>query len=416
MKGAAVSTDAHAQEFLTDFATMSSFGQTARGGVDREAMTEADVDQRNWLGGWLEERGFSVEVDRVGNQFGLYRFTPDAPFVLFGSHMDSQPTAGRFDGAYGVLAAAHAAHRVVEAHKAAGTTPKYNIGVVNWFNEEGSRFEPSMMGSGVYTGKLDADTVLKTEDLDGTSVEDALRAGGYLGTGEGPQAAAYGEIHVEQGRLMEDAGKQIGLVEATWAAHKYHLIVHGEQAHTGSTVIADRHDALLGASHLVIAAREIADEFGIHSSVGQMVVLPNSPVVVPSEVRMHMDFRSPSQEKVEQADAKLKERIKQIEVIAAVRIEEGTAHAWDKQAYHDSGVELSRQAAEDLGLSHMNIMTVAGHDSTNMKDIVPTVMLFVPSVEGVSHNEEEFTTDEDMVAGVEHFTEVVRRMADGALD
>ena len=148
-----MSTDAHAQEFLTDFATMSSFGQTARGGVDREAMTEADVDQRNWLGGWLEERGFSVEVDRVGNQFGLYRFTPDAPFVLFGSHMDSQPTAGRFDGAYGVLAAAHAAHRVIEAHKAAGTTPKYNIGVVNWFNEEGSRFEPSMMGSGVYTGK-----------------------------------------------------------------------------------------------------------------------------------------------------------------------------------------------------------------------------------------------------------------------
>lgn len=411
-----MSTDSQAQSFLDDFATMSSFGQTSRGGVDREAMTSPDIAQRNWLGDWLKERGFSVEVDRVGNQFGLYRFHDDAPFVLVGSHMDSQPTAGRFDGAYGVLAGAHAVSRVVEAHREAGTTPKYNIGVVNWFNEEGSRFEPSMMGSGVYTGKLDADTVLKTEDLDGISVGDALRAGGYLGSGEGPEAVAYAEVHVEQGRLLEDAGKQIGLVEATWAAHKYHLIVHGEQAHTGSTVIADRHDALLGASHLVVAAREIAEEFGIHSSVGQMVVLPNSPVVVPSEVRMHMDFRSPSQEKVEQADAALKKRIGEIEELAAVRVEEATAHAWDKQPYHESGVELSRSVAEDLGLSHMDIMTVAGHDSTNMKDTVPTVMLFIPSVEGISHSEAEYTTDEDMVAGLTHFTEVVRRMADGALD
>ncbi|WAL39924.1 M20 family metallo-hydrolase [Brevibacterium sp. BRM-1] len=403
-------------ELLTDFATMSAFGETPRGGVDREAMTQPDVEQRRWLSGWLEERGFSVDIDRVGNQFGTFEWTPGAPYVLLGSHMDSQPLGGKFDGAYGVIAAAEAAWRIKRACDESGHVPQYNIAVVNWFNEEGSRFEPSMMGSGVYTGKLDADTVLKTEDLAGVSVAEALEDGGFLGSGDGPQAAAYAEIHIEQGRILDEEGVAIGLVEATWAAKKYHLIVHGDQAHTGSTIISDRHDALLGASHLVVLAREIADEFGIHTSVGQLVVLPNSPVVVPREARLHLDMRSPDSALVEAADARLRERMRKIEELAAVRIEEDTAHQWDLLPYDPRGVELSRRVAEDLGLSHRPIMTVAGHDSTNMKDIVPSVMLFVPSVDGISHNEGEYTKDADMCAGVNLFTEVATRLLDGALD
>ncbi len=403
-------------ELLTDFATMSEFGETPAGGVERQAMTQPDVEQRRWLGKWLEDRGFTLDVDRVGNQFGTYEWTPGAPYVLLGSHMDSQPRGGKFDGAYGVLSAAEAAWRIKRKFEAEGHTPKYNIAVVNWFNEEGSRFEPSMMGSGVYTGKLDADAALKTEDLEGVSVAEALEEGGYLGTGEGPEAAAYAEIHIEQGRILDEEGIAIGLVEATWAAKKYHLIVHGDQAHTGSTIISDRHDALLGASHLVVLARELADEFGIHTSVGQLVVLPNSPVVVPREARLHLDMRSPDAGLIAKADEKLRARMREIEEIAAVRIEEDTAHQWDLLPYDPRGVELSRAVAEDLGLSHRTITTVAGHDSTNMKDIVPSVMLFVPSVDGISHNEGEYTKDDDMCAGVNLFTEVVARLLDGALD
>lgn len=405
-------------EVLADFRELSRFGETPRGGVDREAMTAPDVEQRGWLAAWLTERGFRVECDRVGNQFGLYTWTPGAPYVLLGSHLDSQPLGGKFDGAYGVLAAAQAAWRLVRRFEESGHTPRHNIAVVNWFNEEGSRFQPSMMGSSVYTGKMDADAALKIVDLTGVSVAEALEAGGALGTGDGPEAAAYAEIHIEQGRHLDEEGVTIGLVEATWAAQKYHLIVTGDQSHTGSTVISDRHDALLGASHLVVAAREIADRFGpdMHTSVGQMVIEPNSPVVVAREVRLHLDMRSPDESLVAQADALLHERIAEIEELASVWIEKDTAHSWGLLPYDPRGVELSREVAEELGLSHRDIMTIAGHDSTNVKDVVPSVMLFVPSVDGVSHNEGEYTTDADLCAGVDLFTGVAARLVGGALD
>lgn len=405
-------------EVLADFRELSRFGETPRGGVDREALTAPDVEQRAWLTRWLTDRGFTVEFDRVGNQFGLFTWTPGAPYVMLGSHLDSQPLGGKFDGAYGVLAAAQAAWRVVRRIEETGETPRHNIAVVNWFNEEGSRFQPSMMGSGVYTGKLDADAVLKTVDLAGVSVAEALEAGGSLGTGEGPEAAAYAEIHIEQGRHLDEEGVTIGLVEATWAAQKYHLIVTGDQSHTGSTVISDRHDALLGASHLVVAARELADRFGpdMHTSVGQMVILPNSPVVVAREVRLHLDMRSPDESLVEQADALLHERIAEIEKLADVRIEKDTAHSWGLLPYDPRGVELAREVADELGLSHRPMMTIAGHDSTNVKDVVPSVMLFVPSVDGISHNEGEYTTDEDLCAGVRLFTGVAERLVAGHLD
>ena len=166
------------QQFLDDFDTMSSFGQTPAGGVDREAMTGPDVEQRDWLGAWMRERGFTVSTDRIGNQFGLIEWTPGAPYVLVGSHMDSQPLGGKFDGAYGVLAGAHAVWRIQQEVEKSGRTPKFNLGVVNWFNEEGSRFQPSMMGSSVFTGKMDADTALKVTDSEGVSVHEALEAGG----------------------------------------------------------------------------------------------------------------------------------------------------------------------------------------------------------------------------------------------
>ncbi|MDJ0441495.1 M20 family metallo-hydrolase [Rhodococcus qingshengii] len=412
------SKDIDDQLVLQDFATLSQFGATAGGGVDRQAASVADGQQRRWFADWLQDRGFRVEFDRVGNQFGLLEVVPGAPYVLTGSHLDSQPLGGRYDGAYGVLASAHAAHRVAKRWAESGETPKYNLAVVNWFNEEGCRFKPSMMGSSVYTGKMELETALSSFDRGGITVRDALNEIECVGSFDGPTAAAYAEIHIEQGRSLENDGITIGLVDSTWAAHKYQLVVHGAQSHTGSTIMADRRDALLGASMLVLAARELADDFAsapLHTSVSQMNIEPNSPVVVAREVGLHLDLRSPNQETLDLADQRLSARFEEIEKRAQVKIEKVTAHSWGVANFHPDGVKLSMNLADSLGLSHREIMTVAGHDSVNMKDVVPTVMLFVPSVDGISHNEGEFTQDSDVCAGVDLLTETLDRLAHGAL-
>ncbi|WP_336659914.1 M20 family metallo-hydrolase [Leucobacter sp. USHLN153] len=410
--------------FLADWAVHSRFGAVpGTNGVDRQAASAADGEQRAWFAKLLEQRGFTVERDAAGNQFGLLELVPGAPYVLTGSHMDSQPTAGRFDGAYGVMASAHACFRVAEELRASGDAT-YNLAVVNWFNEEGSRFKPSMMGSSVFTGKLELEAALATTDPRGITVADALDAlrergeGDVFGGETGREVASYAEIHVQQGRSMEEDGVTIGLVDATWAAHKFEFRVTGAQAHSGSTLMEDRRDALLGAARLVVAARELVDEFEpgqLHTACGELNVYPNSPVVVASEVELLIDLRSPSAEVIRDAHASLQRTIERVEREDRVRIEVTAEHSWDRNPYPEAGVELAREVAEELSLPSDRVMTVAGHDSTNMKDTVPTVMLFVPSVAGISHNLDEFTEESDLVAGVNHLTGVVRRLAEGAL-
>ncbi|KAM9861915.1 M20 family metallo-hydrolase [Leucobacter sp. BZR 635] len=413
------------ETFLADWAIHSRFGAVeGTNGVDRQAASAADGEQRKWFQELLESRGFTVRRDEVGNQFGLLELVPGAPYVLTGSHMDSQPTAGRFDGAYGVMASAHACFRIADELRANPEQARFNLAVVNWFNEEGARFKPSLMGSSVVTGKLALEEALATEDPKGITVRDALDAIGERGAspvfGEGGdlEVASYAEIHVQQGRSMEEDGVTIGLVNATWAAHKYDFRVKGEQAHSGSTLMADRRDALLGAARLVVAARELVDAFepeALHTACGELTVYPNSPVVVASEVRLLLDLRSPSAEVIREAHEKLMAVIERVQIEDRVEIEIVAEHSWDQNPYQEEGVALAREVAESLGLTHDRVMTVAGHDSTNMKDLVPTVMLFVPSVDGVSHNLNEFTRDEDLLAGIDQLSGVVGKLAGGAL-
>lgn len=418
-------TQHHDDDFLADWAVHSRFGAVPdTNGVDRQAASAADGEQRAWFAELLTAHGFTVERDAIGNQFGLLELVPGAPYVVTGSHMDSQPTAGRFDGAYGVMASAHACFRVADELRANPSAARVNLAVVNWFNEEGSRFKPSMMGSSVFTGKLPLADALATTDPHGVTVADALGALGELGDGDvfggasGRDVASYAEIHVQQGRSMEEDGVTIGLVDATWAAHKFEFRVTGAQAHSGSTLMEDRRDALLGAARLVVAARELVDEFEpgqLHTACGELNVYPNSPVVVASEVELLIDLRSPSAEVIRQAHASLQRTIERVQREDRVEIAVTAEHSWDRNPYPENGVELARGVAEELGLTHDRVMTVAGHDSTNMKDTVPTVMLFVPSVAGVSHNLDEFTKETDLIAGVDHLTGVVRRLAGGAL-
>lgn len=410
---------AEAKAFLADWEIHSRFGAVDEtSGVDRQAASAADGEQRKWFAELLESRGFTVRRDEIGNQFGLLELVPGAPYVLTGSHMDSQPTAGRFDGAYGVMASAHACFRVANELRAAPESARFNLAVVNWFNEEGSRFKPSMMGSNVFTGKADLETALATLDPNGTSVRDALDAIGERGDLTELEVASYAEIHVQQGRSMEEDGVTIGLVNATWAAHKFEFRVSGEQAHSGSTLMGERQDALLGAARLVVAARELVDEFEpglLHTACGELNVYPNSPVVVASEVVLLLDLRSPSSQVIRDAHASLMRTIERVQREDRVKIEAIAEHSWDQNPYPENGVELAREIAEELELTHDRVMTVAGHDSTNMKDVAPTIMLFVPSVNGVSHNLNEFTKDDDLIAGLNHLTGVVRRLAGGAL-
>jgi N-carbamoyl-L-amino-acid hydrolase len=405
--------------FLDDFAVLSTFGALPSGGVERQAASAADGEQREWLAAWLTERDFDVVVDGVGNLYGLKTWNPGAPYILTGSHLDSQPNAGRFDGAYGVLASAHAASRLAQHVDSVGAERfPYNVAVVDWFNEEGSRFVPSMMGSAVFTGKLDAGTALATVDHEGTSVRDALAAIGFLGDGTPPVTVGYAEIHVEQGRGLERDGITIGLVDSTWAARKYEVVVHGEQSHTGSTVLADRKDALAGAAAFIVAARELAEQHvrpALHTAVSQLQVEPNSPVVVARQVTMNFDLRCADLDVVLAADRSIAATISEIEDRYRVRIERRLTHEWAAQEYQAAGVELAGAAAETLGLTSVRTQTVAGHDSTNMKDVVPTVMLFIPSVDGIAHNVGELTRDEDCLDGVTLLTEVLARLCSGAV-
>ncbi|MEU0810516.1 M20 family metallo-hydrolase [Streptomyces sp. NPDC005970] len=427
-------THTDAELFLRDFRSLSRIGATPGGGVDRQAASVADAQSRTWFTTLLSQYGFTVRTDAIGNIFGLMEWHPGAPYVVVGSHLDSQPLAGKFDGAYGVAAALHAGRRLAAEHDRAdggqadedradgdpAARPKYNLAVVDWFNEEGSRFAPSMMGSSVYTAKLPASEALAIRDTDGVTVAEALAAIGHpAGSWTGPTPAAAAEIHIEQGRSLEDTGATIGLVESCWAAEKFTVVVHGEQAHTGSTVIADRHDALLGAARLVVLARELADRFPgglLHTSVGQLTVVPNSPVVVPRRVDLTLDLRSADESVLAEAKRLLEQGVKQIEQDAAVTVEVEESHAWGVRPYSAAGVELARDCADGLGLSSRPVQTLAGHDSINMNDAVPTVMLFVPSREGISHHEGEYTDDADLCAGVDVLTEVVRRLCRGELD
>lgn len=405
--------------FLADFGSMSSIGATSGGGVDRQAATMADGQTRSWFRGTLEARGFGVHYDEVGNQFGVLELAPGAPYLAIGSHLDSQPNAGRFDGAYGVLAAMYAALRIAQQYATNSIKPTLNLAVVNWFNEEGCRFKPSMMGSSVITGKLPAEEALATTDRTGTTVRAALESIETVGNYR-LDLAGYIELHIEQGRELQDAGLAIGLVSSTWAANKYELVVHGEQAHTGATAIEDRHDALLGASSIVVAAREIAERFSdeevaVITSCGEFTVRPNSPVVVASQVSMLVDLRSSDANRLADADAELQHQITAIEERSKVRIERRTAHTWSAKSYDERGLALAAASAKSLGLPYDTVRTRAGHDSTNLNDVVPTIMLFVPSIDGISHNEKELTSDQDMLAGVTLLTEVARRALEGEL-
>lgn len=407
-----------ATAFLQDFHHVAAIGATPNNGVERQAATAEDRLTRDWFAAFVRDAGWQLRVDGIGNMFGLLEWTPGAPYILIGSHLDSQPLAGRFDGAYGVIAALHAAQAIDIEIAGSGAVPRYNLAVVNWFNEEGSRFAPSIMGSSVFAGLFDREQMLGVRDLAGTSVREALEGIGYLGADTGPEVAGYAEIHIEQGRILEREGIPIGLVDSSWYTQKLDIEVLGEQSHTGATAMADRHDALVAASKVILMVHDVTKDFAeeaLVSSVGQLTLEPNSPIVVARRVHLVADLRSGDPEIVRAARAKLLRDIDSLAKEHDIKINVNDFDIRPIRRFPEAGIELSEKVAANLGLSCRRIQTMAGHDSVAMNTVVPAVMLFIPSVDGVSHCEREFSTDADMVAGVGMLTGVARELVAGAL-
>ncbi|MCW5729963.1 MAG: Zn-dependent hydrolase [Alphaproteobacteria bacterium] len=394
-------------------AEVSAFGATSGGGLNRLCASPEDGAARDWLKRLLAAHGCRVLVDRVGNMFGLLDLAgPHAPLVLAGSHLDSQPHGGRYDGAYGVVAAAVAAFAVAAMARRADRAPRCNLAVVNWTNEEGARFAPSTLGSNVYAGRLDPAAALAATDAGGITLGAALAAIGYAGTDEAPlQPLAYLEAHIEQGPHLEKQGKTIGVVEGNWGTVKYEVTCQGRAAHTGPTPMRERRDALLPAAALVLFVRELSDETGgaLLSSVGRIDVTPNSTNVVAASARIFVEFRAVEASMLARACARFEDRARALEGdgirLAVQRTVDRAPGRFDARL-----ARLIEQEAGARGLASMRLHTIAGHDAVPLAAMLPSAMLFVPSAGGISHNEAEFTRPEDLQAGADVLAGALARL------
>ena len=383
---------------------LSDIGGGPDGSMNRLTLSETDRLARDWLAGEFGKAGLALRVDPVGNMFGMLEWAgPDAPLIMTGSHLDSQPNGGRFDGAYGVVAACHALDAVMAKAKAEGVTPKANFAVVNWTNEEGARFQPSLLGSSYNAGIMDRDFVYSRRDGDGVSFGEAVRAIGYVGDAAPIVPDALIELHIEGSAVLERNKARFGVFSRFWGATKYRLAFIGEQAHTGPTPMRERRDALLAAAHLIAELRAMADRSGLdlHTSVGRLEVLPNSPNVVPARVTLFIELRSADPDVLAAAEEEMKAAVASACERAGVGHEVIFVDRREARPFDPGLVALARRISRAFGHEPVDLSTVGGHDAVAMSVVSPAVVLAVPSVGGVIHHPTEFTTPEDRLLGTE---------------
>lgn len=399
-------------EYANLFAELSRIGRSGSGGVERLALSAADCEARRWLASRMRDAGASISVDRIGNLFGLFTWKPKTPYVLVGSHLDSQQNGGIYDGSYGVVAALSAAMRIDERVRTHTLVPTCNLAVVDWTNEEGARFEPSLMGSRVYTGALPYSAALAACDLEGYHMGDELAARDWRGHTRAPRASMYVEIHVEQGSRLSDAGIDIGIVTGNWSAVKMDVEVRGEQSHTGCTPMGERCDALYGASLLIAAVRDLADESDgkVRTSATKLISYPMSANTVASRCTLHIEVRAEKTADARAAAEKLKEGFGLLEARAKVDIVVVGEKTRESSAYWNLGLGIAEQAAAEANLTSIRMKTMCGHDSVALNEVLPTIMMFVPSVSGWAHSPRELTDLNDQLNGVRELTAVIERL------
>ena len=382
-----------AAQLNADIEATAHFGGAGNGGVSRLTLTPEDKAVRDWFTARCLELGCNVGIDPIGNLFACYPGRNAAlPAIMTGSHLDTQPGGGRYDGILGVLAGL----AVLRALKSSGLVTEHPLTVVNWTNEEGSRFSPAMFGSGVHAGAIALDEALAVRDHAGISVDQALEAIGYRGSYVHRQApAAYVELHIEQGPVLGAEGIAIGAVTGVQGLRWFDVEIEGTESHAGSTPMTNRRDALTTAARLILDIEAIgrAHVPGVLTA-GHADVFPNSRNVVPGRVGLQIDMRHPSEAGLDAMEAALRQAV-------AGQADSRIERIWAKKpvAFDPACIEAVRQAAADCGLSCRDIASGAGHDAAHMATLAPTAMIFIPSRDGLSHNEQEYSSPRQCADG-----------------
>jgi N-carbamoyl-L-amino-acid hydrolase len=394
----------------------AEIGATAKGGVRRLTLTDVDKRGRDRFRAECEAMGLAVRVDAIGNMFARRpgRDPSRAP-VLFGSHLDSQPSGGKFDGALGVIAGLE----VMRTLNDLGIATEAPLELINWTDEEGSRFGHSLMGSGVWSGVFTQAKAYGLTDTAGVTVEAALDGIGYRG-GEpaAPFAAdAYFELHIEQGPILERDAKQIGIVTGAQAQIWYDVVATGQDSHAGTTPPSTRKDALVCAARIIDLVDRMMRARGEdgRGTVGQILVVPNSRNVVPGEVRFSVEFRHPTDAEVDVLDSEFPPAAQAIAEACGVTLDVTTLFRVDAQPFDPGCIDLVRQGATKLGYTTREIVSGAGHDAVYVARHVPTAMIFTPCKDGLSHNEAESIQPEEAEAGCQVLFEAVVARANRSL-
>lgn len=390
----------------------AKIGGTAKGGICRLSLTDLDRQVRDWFITRCEALGCTITIDRIGNIFALRKGRDDTlPPIGFGSHLDTQPTGGKFDGVLGVLAGLE----ILQTLEDAGYETAAPLELINWTNEEGARFSPSMMGSAVFTGKSTLDDARTRRDKDGISVGAALDDIGFAGQAAcgGRNYGAFIELHIEQGPLLEADSKEIGVVTGVQGIRWYEGTVTGSESHAGTTPMAHRRDAFQGMARFAVALDALARRHGPHAvaTIGICRVEPGSTNVIPGRVEFTIDLRHPEQAVLDTIEAALTDIVSTLMAETGLTIALDPILAAEPIRFDPRVIGEIRAAAESAGFSHRDIVSGAGHDAAHMALIVPTGMIFVPCRDGLSHNEAESITFEQAGAGAETLLRAVLALA-----
>lgn len=369
---------------------MATIGATAYGGSCRLALTDEDVLGRRRFMRWCEEAGCEIRVDPIGNVFARRPGTgPGAPAVMCGSHLDTQPLGGRFDGVYGVLAGLEAI-RTLNEH---GIATRHPIDVIAWTNEEGSRFTPGMMGSAVYAGVLDLESARARPCMQtGVLLGQELERTGFAGPErERQMPKAYFEAHIEQGPVLENAGLPIGVVTGVQGIYELDVTVTGFESHAGTTPMSVRKDAMGAAAAMIAAMIEHGHAFDADArvTVGHIACQPNSPSTIPGKVRFSIDIRHPSQPALQRLVADIEAICLQRTALRGASVQVQTVAEYAPVVFDAQCVERVREATVAAGYPYLEMCSGAGHDAVNLSYVAPTAMVFVPCKAGLSHNEAE---------------------------
>jgi len=378
---------------------MAAIGATPAGGCNRQTLTPEDAEGRALFGRWCEAAGCEVRTDAIGNLFARRPGTDsEAPAILIGSHLDTQPTGGRFDGVYGVLAGLE----VVRTLNDLSLDTRSPVDIAVWTNEEGVRFAPAMMGSGVWAGEFDLEETYRITDRTGVEVRDALLAAGALGEQAAEPFPVKGalEIHIEQGPILEAREKQIGVVTGVQGIRWYDLTFTGDACHAGPTPMESRRDPVRILGPFLSRAYAIAEQNGPWGRItfGDLNIGPGSRNTVPETLTISIDIRHPDQAILDGMDAELRSLVQELNSAAVPMT---LSEIWHSPAvsFHPDCIDAVRASAANLSCDAMEIVSGAGHDSVYVSRVAPTAMIFIPCKDGLSHNEAESAKEEDVKVG-----------------